>query len=266
MTQLPAMTTSVTTTSDNQLLSAFANALSAGNKTATPSNLTVNVQSTANWLNLTTTMTVLGVTNSSGDILSVNMGWKAFKVSTNLMTGNLSYNTVGEKYFLPVTALYGNLSRLVGHGNATQFTSINFYVNQTAVSATTADNYVGNFTMFNFQGLDTPVDTWPRVYSLTNDTTSWRITPIMPTIPIDFAITAQKANRTTRIFASAKYDAEISVSGIARAQGDAVSLGVGSGRRELAMTGVVALAVILAIVSQFLFRSRKKKYARFGRR
>jgi hypothetical protein len=258
VTKIPDLTTSVSMASDEKLSSAFANALKVNNQTATPSNLTVNVESKGGWLNLTTSMTVTGVTVRRGDVLAVDMAWKAFNVSTNLQAGNLSYNTVGKTYLLPVTSFYANASRSLGHPNAT-FTGISFFVNSTAVSSQTAENYVGNFTVFDFRALQPSIDGWPRTYSVTNDTTAWRFAR---TSLLDFSIAAQHANQTTRLFAKYGYDAEVSVSGLARTQGNTVLVDVGTGRRELAMAGIVAITVIVAIAAQFMYRAKKKKFVR----
>jgi len=258
VTQIPDLTASVSMASDQKLSSAFSNALKVNNMTATPSNLTVNVESKGEWLNLTTSLTVTNVTVRRGDVLAVDMAWKAFNVSTNLETGNLSYNTVGERYFLPVTSFYANASRFITRPNAT-FSGISFLVNSTAVSAQTAENYVGNFTVFDFRALQPSLDGWPRTYGVTNDTTAWRFAP---TIPLDFAIEAQRANHTTRLFAKYEYDAEVSVSGLARTQGNTVLIDVGSGRREWAMVGIVAITVIVAIAAQFMFRAKKKRFVK----
>ena len=67
------------------------------------------------------------------------------------------------------------------------------------------------------------------------------------------------------MYATYGYDAEVSISGIARAQGDIVLLDIGTDQKELIMAGIVAITIILAIVTQLLFRARKKKNIKFRR-
>lgn len=261
VTNLPQQTSTLSLSSDPNLSSAFAGALKATNTSAVPSDLTVNLAASAAGLNITTVMTISGVTGRNGDVLSVDMGWKAFSVQPDVRAGNLSYNTFGSRYLRPVTAFYANESRLVGRPNATT-TGVNFFINQTTVSSPVAENYVGNFSLFDFSGLKVPVEGWLRNYTLSNDSTTWQYTPPQP---FDFAINVQRLNQTSEFFARYSYKAEITVPGLARAHGDIILLDVGSGRRELVMLGIVVLAVALAIVAQLMFRSRRKKYVKSGR-
>lgn len=261
ITQLPTFTGTVTQATDARLSSAFKQALSRALPGAIPSDLVLNVHSTENALTVGATITVDNVSERRGDILSSSLGWKSFNVSSDLHAGNLSYNTVGEQYLWPVTDFYRNASLRVGRSNST-FTGVNFFINKTGVSGYTADNYVGNFTLLNFKALGVPVEDWTRSYSLANNTTTWRYTPSKV---LDISIGIQRLNQTMTISASYGYQAEVSVQGVARAHGNTLLLDVGTGQKEWVMLGIVTFTVILAIVAQFLFRARRKKYAKFGR-
>ncbi len=261
ITQLPNQTNTLSLTNDGQLASAFTDALRKTNSTAAPSDLAVDIASRGTSLSITTTMTLSGISERRGDILRVGMGWKAFSVTADLRAGNLSYNTIGARYLRPVVVFYSNASRFVSRPNAT-ITGVSFFVNGTSVGPPTAENYAGNFTIFDFTALNTPLEGWKRTYSLSNDTTTWRYNPPQR---LDFSIAAQHQNRTTKFVATYGYDAEITVSGIARAHGDILMVDAGTGQEESIMAGIVAIAIILAIVTQLLFRAKKKRYAKFGR-
>ncbi len=261
ITQLPNQTNTLNLANDPQLASSFDEALKKSNSTAVLSDLTMDITSKGSSLTLTTTMTVSGVSDRRGDILAVKMDWKGFNVTSDLRAGNLSYNKLGARYFRPVVLFYSNASRFVARPNAT-ITRVSFLVNGTSVGPPAAENYAGNFTILDFADLNTPLEEWARTYSLSNDTTTWRYTPAQH---FDFAITTQRQNRTTEFFATYGYDAEIIVSGIARAHGDTLLVDAGTGQEEWIMAGIVSLTIILAIVTQLLFRARKKKYAKFGR-
>jgi hypothetical protein len=262
MTQFPSQTTTLTMASDGKLASAFTQALNRTLSGATLSDLSLNLKSTPTSLNITTTITVTGVSGRNGDILSSNLGWKAFNVSSDLRAGDLSYNTVGNRYLRPVTEFYTNASLYVGKPNST-ITGVNFLVNKTSVSGYTAEDYVGNFTLFDFRSLGLPLQAWNRTYSLSNDTTIWRYAPAQP---LNISVEIQRLNQTTTIAASYGFQAEVSVPGIARARGETILIDVGTGQKEWVMSGIVAFTVILGIIALLAFRARSRRYAKFGRR
>ncbi len=262
MTQLPIQTSTLNQGTDQQLASAFAEAVKKSNASATPEELAMNIVSSNQSLAITATMNVSGVSERRGDILTVDMSWKSLNVSADLRAGNLSYNTIGRRYFRPIVQFYANASRFVGRPNAT-ITGVSFIINRTSVGPETAENYVGNFTIFDFTELGSPLDNWVRTYSLSNDTTTWRLTPLQR---LDFLMAIQRQNRTMEYSATYAYDAEITVFGLARAQGNILIVETGTGGQEWAMLGILVIAIVLAITAQLLFRARRKKYAKFGRR
>jgi len=254
ITQLPVQSNMLSMASNDDLSSAFTKALTDAYPGAAPAGLMLNLDSAEQWLNVSATMTVSGVSVRNGDLLSANMTWKNFDISSNLRAGNLSYNTVGEQYLRPVAAFYSNASRFVGRRNST-ITGVNFFVNSTSVSGPVAMNYLGNFTVFDFRALTVPVEDWTRTYTLNNNTTTWRYAP--PQL-LDISIGVERLNVTTTFFARYGYEAEITVQGIARAQGDNLLLDVGTGQKEWAMAGLIVLAVVLAIIAQLSYRAKRK--------
>jgi len=260
ITQLPAQSNTLSMASNDQLSSAFTKALTDASPGAAPAGLTLNLDSAGTWLNISATMIVAGVSVRNKDVLSANMTWKDFYTSSNLRAGNLSYNTVGNQYLRPIAAFYSNASRFVGRPNST-ITGVNFFVNGTSVSGPAAENYLGNFTVFDFRALSVPIEDWTRMYTLSNNTTTWRYTPPQP---LDISIGVQRLNVTTNFFARYAYEAEITVQGIARAHGDTLILDVGTGQKEWIMAGLIALTIVLAIATQLSFRA-KKKSVKLGR-
>lgn len=261
ITQLPVQSDTLSMATNDELSSAFTKALTNASSGAAPAGLTLNLDSTEMWLNISATMTVSGVSVRNGDVLSANMTWKDFDIPSDLRAGNLSYNTVGKQYLRPVAAFYSNASRFVGRPNST-ITGVNFFVNGTSVNGPVAENYLGNFTVFDFRALSVPIEDWTRTYTLNNNTTTWRYTP--PQL-LNISIGVQRLNVTTSFFARYGYEAEMTVQGIARAHGDTLLLDVGTGQKEWVMAGLVALTIVLAIVTQLSFRA-KKKSSKLGRR
>jgi len=262
ITALPNISTTVDSASQSNLSAAFNQGLNRVNPNAVTSGLSVGITSTKSSLNLTCTMDVSGVSQRNGDIVSVNMTWLAFNVTSDLRAENLSYNTIGSRYFRPVVAYYANASRFVGRPNST-IAGVTFFVNGTSYNPTQAENYAGNFTMIDFNVLSPTLDQWNRTYTLTNNTTTWRYSP--PQL-FNFTMRIQRKNVTADYVANYGYSAIISVSGLSRAQGNIILIGVGSGEIEWAMAAIVILAVFSAICVQVLYRNRRKRLWKFQRR
>ena len=262
VTALPNEVTTIDSASDSDLTSAFTHALQAVYPTASPTGLKVGIDSSSGGLNLTGTMDVSGVSNRTGDIVTANMTWLPFNVASNLKVGNFSYNQVGSHYFRSVVDYYANASSFVGRPNAT-ITGVSFFVNASAVGPPAAENYAGNFTMLDFSSISPELGQWNRTYTLSNDSTTWRYPSSMP---LNFDMKIQRKNVTTHYVATFEYSAMITVPGVARAQGNAVLLDVGTGIQEWVMTAIIVITVVSAIGVQFLLRSRKKKSAKFQRR
>jgi hypothetical protein len=262
ITALPTQTSTITK-SNSDSFAGFSQALRARDSNATLTDLQINVASTPNLLNLTITLAVSGVAQRRGDVSTVDMAWKAFNVTADLQSGNLSYNLIGKKYFLPIYAFYANASKYIGSPNAT-ITGISFLFNQTqAVSADQALEIAGKSTLLDFKPLDVSLDHWTTSYNLSNDTTTWRYSP---TPLLADSIKIQQGNQTKLLSAQYGYSAEIIASGLARANGNTLLIDVGSGVSEWIMAGIVIIGIVSAVAVQILFRNRKKKSARLGRR
>jgi hypothetical protein len=262
MTNFPNQTSTLNMAQDPSLSSAFAEGVKKVEPKATISDLTLAFNVTGHSLNVTTQMRLTGVSDRRGDIAAVTTTWKAFNVSADLRSGNFSYNRVGSRYLRPIVDYYVNASRFENNPNST-IKGVSFLLNQTQVVPSSVEaNTVGNFTVFDFRPLNVSIDKWTRTYSLRNDTTTWRYTPIPL---LGAAVKVQEINASRYMFASLGYDAEISVTGLARASGDSVLVDVGTGWEEWVMMGIVVFAIVAAVVIQILYRGRKKAI-RLGRR
>jgi hypothetical protein len=262
MTTLPTTTLSLDASQDSSLHSAFANALQQADPSSQLSNLTLQIVSRSEWLNVTATMVVSGVSNVNGDVATFNSTWKSFDVATDLSAQNLSYNTVGSVYLRPVIDYYVNASKYELKPNAT-ITAVTFFSNETSVPGYRLANQVGNFTLFDFSPLNVPLEQWNKTYNIQNDTTTWRYTPPQP-LAVSLSAT-RGLNNTFQIFANYGYDAEIVLPGVAQGTGNTLLVGVGSGHREEAMIAAVIFFIALAVSVQILFRSKKRRVI-LGRR
>lgn len=260
ITALPTQTSTITK-SDSDSFAVFSQALRARDSNATLTDLQINIASTPNLLNITVALTISGVAQRHGDVSTVDVAWKAFNVTADLQSGNLSYNLIGKKYFRPIYTFYANASKYIGSPNAT-ITGISFLNQTQAVSANQALEIAGNSTLLNFKPLDVPLDQWTTAYNLSNDTTTWRYSP---TPLLADSIKVQQGNQTKLLNAQYGYTAEVVASGLARANGNILLVDVGSGVREWMMAGIIIVILASAVAVQMLFRKRKKS-ARLGRR
>lgn len=262
MTQFPTQITKLDGATDSSLMGNFTKALRNADPSATLSQLTLTISSSANWMNVTASIDISGVTAQSGDITNTTTTWRSYYVDADLRAGNLSFNAVGSRYLRPVYDYYVNATRHIGQPNAT-INGITFLSNDTSIGGDQAANQAGNLTLFDFKPLNVSLNQWDYKYNLENNTTTWRYSPA-PIITSSIKVT-KGLNSTSTIIADYGYRAEIVVTGLARSQGDGVVVDVGSGNKELIMTGIVILAIVVAIWIQFLYRARRKR-AILGRR
>jgi len=262
VTALPVVATTIGPTTNPNISAAFAQALSNVDPSASPSNLTIALSSARGGLNLTCSLDILGISERTGDILSVNMSWLPFVVRPDLQAQNFSFNTIGSRYLRSVVTHYANASRFVGLPNAT-ISGVTFFANGTSIGAPEAQDYVGNFTTLNFSPLSPNLEMWNRTYTVNNDTTMWRFSPSKS---FDFDMRIGRKNVTTDYVAIYGYNATISVPGVGRASGDMIFVGVGTGQTEWAMAAIVILAIASAIAVQLRYRNRKKQLAKFQRK
>jgi len=233
---------------------AIQEALKATNSSASFSSVNLRIASSASWVNLTLSMSMTGVSERRGGVVYANASWKAFRTQADLRADNLSYNTIGSTYLRPVVDFYENASKFE-RPNAT-VTAVTFFVNGTeSVPGKVAANHVGNFTLLDFSYLSGPVERWNREYSPSNNTTSWRYKPPMR---LNASLRIQELNKTFRIVARYGFDAEITVAGLAVAQGNTITVDVGSGKMEWIMSSVIVIAMALTIGIQIMFRRRRR--------
>jgi hypothetical protein len=263
VTALPNVSGTVDANSGSNASATFTQAMRTIEPSATPSNLQIDFASKGRNLTLTCSMDVEGVSQVNGDILTVNMTWLSFNVSSDVRAQNLSLNTIGKTYFRSVVAYYANASSFIGRPNAT-ITGVTFFVNGTSVGSPAAENYAGNFTTLNFGSISTDISQWNRTYTLTNNTTTWRYFP-SELLNFDMRI-SRKANVTTDYTAKYGYNVTLSVPGVGRTKGDALVIDVGSGQTEWVMVAIVILLVFSAICVQLLLRGRRKRTVKFQRR
>ena len=261
MTQFQNTTVRLDGSTDTSLMGNLTAALRRIDASTEVRQVTVAVVSNTTWLNVTASMELAAVAAREGDLVNVTTVWKSFHLDADMRAENLSYNTVGRRYLRPVFDFYINATSFVGRPNAT-ITGVSFFVNGTSISGTQAGNEAGNLTLFDFRPLNATLDQWAAKYNLENNTTTWRY---FPAPMLNSSIKITRGNETSRIFANYAYDAEISVTGLARSTGDYVLVDVGSGQNELIMAAIAIVTIVVAAWTQILYMRRRRR-AMLGRR
>ncbi|MEM2943100.1 MAG: hypothetical protein QXT81_06725 [Candidatus Bathyarchaeia archaeon] len=227
---------------------AFQEALNAKRPELKVSSLFIGIVSSHVWLNVTARFALEGALDSAQDTLRVDLGWLPFKVTSDLRSGNLSYNLVGLKQLRPYVE---GLSNQTG----VRYFSPIF----TPITADMAANTAGNVTIFDLQGLKGKIDSWPRSFNLDSRTTSWKVAE---TKSLDLRIQIETVNFSKTVYSYTNTSATISVSGHALAVEDTVIVEKPSGRQEQVMLGTFAGFLILSVAMHFygrrmMARSRK---------
>ncbi len=212
--------------------------------------LTIRVNSTGNWINVTSSFQVLGSTQRFGDVLWLNLTWKSFRISEDLRLGNLTYNLVGRRYLRPTIDFFVNATKVGSSQNAT-IRAVTFFINGTTVPSNVAADRSGNATIFDFSALGSPVSSWKRVYSVTNNTTTWDmgLNPVF-----NITVRAQELNRTFNVRSLFRYATKITTPGISRGEGDVVKVDVSNGFKESTMAAIIIAGLGALVFAQIRYR------------
>lgn len=257
MTALPSVEERVEGDALRNVTSSMEKALNSSVPAAKISNLSLRVSSSNSSINVTASFGVLAIATRKGDLLSINCSWKSFAVRDDWRTGNLSYSLAGRTYIRPVVDLYANATR--PPLNATVKAVTFFWAKNETVPSYLAANRAGNFSIFDFSNLATPISRWNRNLSVANGTTTWRLDP-GPSL--ELSIRVQELNRTFVLYSLYHYQATISVKGVAHAEGDVIVIDVGSGTAELAMSLVVLATIVGAAFTSVVYRRRRSAIVR----
>jgi hypothetical protein len=234
MTEFPEKTVEVTGKDLSEARDAFQEALNARRPELRLSSLSIEILSSHVWLNVSARFALEGALDSAQDTLRADLGWLPFKVTSDLRSGNLSYNLVGLRQLRPYVE---GLSNKTG----VRYFSPIF----TPITAQMAANTAGNVTIFDLQGLEGKIDSWPRSFNLDNQTTTWKVVDAKS---LDLRIQVETANVSKTVYSYTNTSAMVSVRGHALAIGDTVIFEKPSGRQELAMISTVAGFMVLSVV------------------
>jgi hypothetical protein len=230
-------------------------ALQSMNPKAQVSNLNLQIASSpwsnatnTQWLNMSLTFNVNGVTVSRGDAATTDLSWKSFRVLSGYTLGGVEVNRIGDKYFSGVAA------DLALHSGGSSFIQIFYHVNGVPLDPSKFPDAVRNMTVLDFSSFATPVSSWKESH----------VAPISESW--SFAdgqglgmVYAQQVNEAG-VLSTAKYGLFYDLSGSvtapfgARVNGDTVTLVVGT------LSGVIMAGIVVSTVGlwsgSYLFERR----------
>ena len=114
--------------------------------------------------------------------------------------------------------------------------------------------------LLDFSNLSPPIANWEKAYDVTRSSTLWSY-DLAP--PADLTMTVfpiEGAQFTAHAFY--KYNATLSVAGLAQAQADIIRIDVSSGPEPLLMFVMVLVTFVIAVGASWTYRSRRKQLPR----
>lgn len=217
---------------------------------AVVSDLSVKVATSETRLNLTFSFKVRNITLVSGDIEKIDVAWRSFKVSKNLVAQNLSYNMVGNAYVKPALEPYSNS------------TWARFYINgNRSVFYEEAADVAGNATLLDFEALSSPLSSWNKTLDPEHQKTTW----FLPNVkPLDLRMTIEEPNETRTYVSSIELSSEIVGPSFAAIEGDSIVYTRATSEEPL-MLAIVIIAIVLAIGFYIYHRRISRKQLRTKR-
>ena len=121
-------------------------------------------------------------------------------------------------------------------------------------------NQAGNSTLLDFSRLVMGFEHWQNRYNVTEGSTSWSYNP-EPAVDLKMVVSPREGVPfVSRAFY--RYNATVTVAGVAQAQGDMITLQGQGGTEPLLMLAVIVVAFAVAVVSSWSYRSRRKRLIR----
>ena len=230
-------------------------ALNLTNPKAQVNNLNLQIASSpwsnatnTQWLNISLSFSVNGVTVSQRDVATTDLSWKSFRVSSGYMLGGVEVNRIGDEYFSGVAA------DLALHSGGSSFIQIFYHVNGRPLDPSQFPDAVRNMTVLDFSGFATPVSSWKESH-VAPTSESWSVV-VGQGLGMVYTQQINEAGSLSTAKYGLFYDLSGTVTGPfgARANGDTVTLAVG------AVSGAIMAGIILSTVGlwsgSYLFERR----------
>jgi len=256
-TEMPILSTKYAGSSAQSLTQALEEGIRKKMPSASVSSLSGELVSSRDWINTTIRFGIDGTSTRKGDLLVSNCSWVPFNVSRDLRFGNLSYNLIGATYIRPTFARYIDFDKAPLNETIAQVT---YLLGQNEIPAKFAVQRAGNATLLDFTSLGAPIQGWFKSYNLTKDMTTWVYNP-GPALNMTMTVTPRDG-RPLVSHAFYRYNATLSVDGLAEADGETVRIDWYGAYDPLIMLGVIIASLVVAIVASWKYRSRRREMPR----
>jgi hypothetical protein len=256
-TAIPSVSEEFTGAAAQNLSSAIEKSFKSTADNISISSLSGELRSDGNWINVSILFDVTGVSSQSGNLLNVNCSWVRFKVSDDLRLGNVSYNLIGGTYIKPIFEKYVDFDK--APLNET-IQTVSYLTGQVDTEGRLAAENAGNMVLLDFSNILPPIANWKNAYDVTGSSTAWSYDLAPPEDLTMTVVPIEGAQFTAHAFY--KYNATLSVPGVAQAQGDTIRIDVSSGLEPLLMFVMVLVTFVIAVGASWAYRSRRKQLPR----
>lgn len=256
-TAMPSVNGTFTETTSTDLRLALEESLKTLTSNISISAVTGEVRSTKDWINSTIHFEVSGISTRKGDLVVLNCSWISLNVSRDLRLGNLSYNLIGAKYIRPAFEKYVDFDK--PPLNET-IETVAFQSSDSELTPTAAVQQAGNATLLDFRNLAVPIQYWKRTYNLTKESTTFAF---RPSSAVNLTMRVNPREGSAHLsHAAYSYDATVSISGLAHAEGNAMIVDAYGAYKPMLMFGVILVTLIAAVAAVWTYRSRRRQMLR----
>ena len=256
-TAIPSVSEKFTGAAAQDLSSAIEKSLKSTADNISISSLSGELRSGSDWINVSVRFDVTGVASRSGNLLNVNCSWVRFKVSDDLRLGNVSYNLIGGTYIKPMFEKYVDFAKPPLNETVR---SVRYLTGQVDTEGPLAVGSAGNMMLLDFSYLSPPIANWAKAYDVTSSSTVWSY-DLAPPADLTMTVVPIEGAQFTA-YAFYKYNATLSVAGLAQAQADIIRIDVSSGLEPLLMFVMVLVTLVIAVGASWTYRSRRKQLPR----
>jgi hypothetical protein len=256
-TAVPIVSEKFTGVAAQNLSSAIEKSLKSKADNISISSLSGELRSGSDWINVSIRFDVTGVASQSSNLLNVNCSWVRFKVSDDLRLGNVSYNLIGGTYIKPVFEKYVKFAE--APLNET-IKTVTYLTGQVDTEGPLAVESAGNMVLLDFSSILPPIANWEKTYDVTRSSTVWSYDLAPPEDLTMTVVPIEGAQFTAHAFY--KYNATLSVAGLAQAQVDVIGTDISSGLEPLLMFVMVLVTFVVAVGASWTYRSRRRQLPR----
>jgi hypothetical protein len=121
----------------------------------------------AQWLNLTLTYDVNGPSSVLFGAEKVDLSWKSFVVSSDIILQGVDINNVGPKY------LAAPAQQIASQQVPSKFIQVGFRVNGRASNAASFSSAAAKFSTLNFSAFSPPVSSWQESFDFNTNNVAW---------------------------------------------------------------------------------------------